>query len=91
MLLKRKCPRHIELVQAEYQSQKSKVPRQRALQRIQLTFAECQKLLRKEGPEESGHVHENEGMSTRQEGTSQWYYSQKDSHRLCHHRQVLEH
>lgn len=75
VLLRRNCPQHNELVEAEYQSLKSKAPRQRALQRIRVTFAECQKLLGKEGPEEFGRVHEDEDMSTRQEETSQWYHS----------------
>ena len=91
VLLKRKCLQHIQLVQAEYKSPKSEAPRRRALQRIRLTFAECQKLLGKEGPKEFGHIHEDEDMSTRQEDTSQWYHSQRSSHGLCHHRRVLEH
>ena len=68
MRLRRRCSEHIELVHAVKES-----PKSQALE-LQLTFAEGQKLLREEEPENCGRVRDREHMSTPQEEISWCYF-----------------
>lgn len=63
--LKKRCKEQVELVRAVYQSSEFLIPEPG--KEVRLTFAEGQKLLREEGPEEFRHVRDDEDMSTPQE------------------------
>jgi aspartyl-tRNA synthetase len=63
--LEEKRAEEIELVRSVYPSEKFLLPE--AGKEIRLTFAEGQKLLREEGPEEFRNVSDDEDMSTPQE------------------------
>ena len=63
--LKERCAEEIELIRAVYPSEDFLLPE--AGKEVRLTFAEGQKLLREEGPEEYRNVSDDEDMSTPQE------------------------
>jgi aspartyl/asparaginyl-tRNA synthetase len=63
--LEKNCAKEIELVQSVYPSEKFLLPEPG--KEVRLTFAEGQKLLREEGPEEFRHVKDDEDMGTAQE------------------------
>jgi aspartyl-tRNA synthetase len=63
--LKERCKDQIDLVRSVYQSQEFLAPEPG--KEVRLTFAEGQKLLREEGPEEFRNVLDDEDMSTPQE------------------------
>jgi aspartyl/asparaginyl-tRNA synthetase len=63
--LGKNCAKEIELVRSVYPSEKFLVPEPG--KEVHLTFAEGQKLLREEGPEEFRHVKDDEDMGTAQE------------------------
>ncbi|KAK1837098.1 aspartate--tRNA ligase, cytoplasmic [Podospora conica] len=63
--LKERCAAEIELVRSVYPSEEFLVPEPG--KEVRLTFAEGQKLLREEGPEEYRNVSDHEDMSTPQE------------------------
>lgn len=63
--LKERCKEQIDLVRNVYQSSEFLVPEPG--KEVRLTFAEGQKLLREEGPEEYRNVSDDEDMSTPQE------------------------
>ncbi|KAI5867444.1 aspartyl-tRNA synthetase [Durotheca rogersii] len=63
--LKERCHEEIELVRAIYPAEEFLVPEPG--KEVRLTFAEGQKLLREEGPEEYRNVSDDEDMSTPQE------------------------
>lgn len=63
--LKERCAAEIELVRAVYPSEDFLLPEPG--KEVRLTFAEGQKLLREEGPEEYRNVSDDEDMSTPQE------------------------
>lgn len=63
--LKQRCGEAIELVRSVYPCEEFSVPEPG--HEVRLTFAEGQKLLREEGPEEFRDVHDDEDMSTPQE------------------------
>lgn len=63
--LEKNCAKEIELVRSVYPSEKFLLPENG--KEVRLTFAEGQKLLREEGPEEFRHVRDDEDMSTPQE------------------------
>lgn len=63
--LEKNCAKEIELVRSVYPSEKFLLPEDG--KEIRLTFAEGQKLLREEGPEEFRNVRDDEDMSTAQE------------------------
>ncbi|KAJ9157939.1 Aspartyl-tRNA synthetase [Pleurostoma richardsiae] len=60
-----RCAAEVELVRAVYPSEEILLPEPG--QELRLTFAEAQKLLREEGPEEFRNVSDDEDMSTPQE------------------------
>ncbi|KAH6697242.1 aspartyl-tRNA synthetase [Plectosphaerella plurivora] len=64
--LKERCAEHIEAVRAVYPSEDFLLPKE-GEKTVRLTFAEGQKLLREEGPEEYRNVTDDEDMSTPQE------------------------
>ncbi|KAK4192461.1 hypothetical protein QBC35DRAFT_224098 [Podospora australis] len=64
-VLEERCAREIELVRSVYPSEPFLVPKEG--EEVRLTFAEGQKLLREEGPEEYRNVSDFEDMSTPQE------------------------
>ncbi|KAI0838200.1 aspartyl-tRNA synthetase [Hypoxylon sp. FL0890] len=63
--LKERCKEQIDLIRAIYPSDDFLLPEPG--KEVRLTFAEGQKLLREEGPEEFRNVSDNEDMSTPQE------------------------
>ncbi|SPN99796.1 related to aspartate--tRNA ligase [Cephalotrichum gorgonifer] len=63
--LKERCAEQIELVRTAYPSEDFLLPEPG--KEVRLTFAEGQKLLREEGPEEFRNVSDDEDMSTPQE------------------------
>lgn len=63
--LKAKCAEEIEFIRSVYPSEEFLIPEPG--KEIRLTFAEGQKLLREEGPEEFRNVSDEEDMSTPQE------------------------
>jgi aspartyl-tRNA synthetase len=63
--LKERCKDQIDLIRSVYQSQEFLAPEPG--KEVRLTFAEGQKLLREEGPEEFRNVLDDEDMSTPQE------------------------
>ncbi|KAJ1336097.1 aspartyl-tRNA synthetase [Microdochium nivale] len=63
--LEEQCKDEIELIRSVYPSEKFLLPE--AGKEVRLTFAEGQKLLREEGPEEYRNVSDDEDMSTPQE------------------------
>lgn len=63
--LEKNCAKEIELVRSIYPSEKFLLPADGKT--VRLTFAEGQKLLREEGPEEFRNVKDDEDMSTPQE------------------------
>ncbi|KAK0656659.1 hypothetical protein B0T16DRAFT_385335 [Cercophora newfieldiana] len=63
--LKERCAAEIELVRSVYPSEEFLLPEPG--KEVRLTFAEGQKLLREEGPEEFRNVSDDEDMSTPQE------------------------
>lgn len=63
--LENNCAKEIELVRSIYPSEKFLVPEPG--KEVRLTFAEGQKLLREEGPEEFRNVRDDEDMGTAQE------------------------
>ncbi|KAK5663162.1 hypothetical protein OQA88_6579 [Cercophora sp. LCS_1] len=63
--LEKRCSYEIELVRSVYPSEKFLLPEPGKA--VRLTFAEGQKLLREEGPEEFRNVSDDEDMSTPQE------------------------
>ncbi|KFY22143.1 hypothetical protein V493_06819 [Pseudogymnoascus sp. VKM F-4281 (FW-2241)] len=63
--LEKNCAKEIELVRSIYPSEKFLLPADG--KEVRLTFAEGQKLLREEGPEEFRNVRDDEDMSTPQE------------------------
>jgi aspartyl/asparaginyl-tRNA synthetase len=63
--LEKNCAKEIELVRSVYPSEPFLLPPPG--QEIRLNFAEAQKLLREEGPEEFRNVRDDEDMSTPQE------------------------
>jgi aspartyl-tRNA synthetase len=63
--LEKNCAKEIELVRSVYPSEKFLLPAPG--REVRLTFAEGQKLLREEGPEEFRNVRDDEDMSTPQE------------------------
>ncbi|KAK0613119.1 hypothetical protein B0T17DRAFT_542879 [Bombardia bombarda] len=63
--IKERCAEEIELVRSVYPSEEFLLPE--AGKEVRLTFAEGQKLLREEGPEEYRNVSDDEDMSTPQE------------------------
>ncbi|KAI5922294.1 hypothetical protein F4810DRAFT_291191 [Camillea tinctor] len=63
--LKEKCQEQIDLIRAIYPSEEFLLPEPG--KEVRLTFAEGQKLLREEGPEEYRNVSDDEDMSTPQE------------------------
>lgn len=63
--LEKNCAKEIELVRAVYPSEPFLLPPEG--KEVRLTFAEGQKLLREEGPEEFRNVTDDEDMSTAQE------------------------
>jgi aspartyl-tRNA synthetase len=63
--LEKNCAKEIELVRSVYPSEKFLLPAPG--KEVRLTFAEGQKLLREEGPEEFRHVKDDEDMGTAQE------------------------
>lgn len=63
--LKERCSEQIEIVRTAYPSEDILLPEDG--KEVRLTFAEGQKLLREEGPEEFRNVSDSEDMSTPQE------------------------
>lgn len=63
--LKERCKDQIDLIRSVYQSEEFLVPEPG--KEVRLTFAEGQKLLREDGPEEFHNVRDDEDMSTPQE------------------------
>ncbi|TDZ60642.1 Aspartate--tRNA ligase [Colletotrichum trifolii] len=63
--LKERCAEAIEIVRSVYPSEDFLLPEPG--KKVRLTFAEAQKLLREEGPEEFRNVSDDEDMSTPQE------------------------
>jgi aspartyl/asparaginyl-tRNA synthetase len=63
--LEKNCAKEIELVRSIYPSEKFLLPP--LGEEVRLTFAEGQKLLREEGPEEFCNVRDDEDMGTAQE------------------------
>ncbi|KAI1632341.1 hypothetical protein F4809DRAFT_628159 [Biscogniauxia mediterranea] len=63
--LKERCQEQIDLIRAIYPSEEFLLPEPG--KEVRLTFAEGQKLLREEGPEEYRNVSDDEDMSTPQE------------------------
>jgi len=63
--LEEKCAKQIELIRTVYPSEDFLLPEPG--KEVRLTFAEGQKLLREEGPEEFRNVSDDEDMSTPQE------------------------
>ncbi|KAM0445274.1 hypothetical protein ACHAO4_009775 [Trichoderma viride] len=63
--IKEHCAAEVELVRSVYPSPELLLPE--AGKEVRLTFAEAQKLLREEGPEEFRNVRDDEDMSTPQE------------------------
>ncbi|KAL2263418.1 hypothetical protein VTK26DRAFT_6879 [Humicola hyalothermophila] len=63
--IKERCPREIALVRSVYPAEEFLLPEPG--KEVRLTFAEGQKLLREEGPEEFRNVSDDEDMSTPQE------------------------
>jgi aspartyl/asparaginyl-tRNA synthetase len=63
--IKEKCTEEVELIRSVYPSDEFLVPE--AGKEVRLTFAEGQKLLREEGPEEFRNVTDHDDMSTPQE------------------------
>jgi aspartyl-tRNA synthetase len=63
--LEKNCAKEIELVRSVYPSEKFLLPEPG--KEVRLTFAEGQKLLREEGPEEFRDVRDDEDMGTAQE------------------------
>jgi aspartyl/asparaginyl-tRNA synthetase len=63
--LEKNCAKEIALVRSVYPSEPFLLPPEG--QEVRLTFAEGQKLLREEGPEEFRNVRDDEDMSTAQE------------------------
>ncbi|KAK0703587.1 tRNA synthetases class II-domain-containing protein [Lasiosphaeria miniovina] len=64
--IKERCSEEVELVRSVYPSEEFLVP-EPGQSVLRLTFAEGQKLLREEGPEEFRNVSDDEDMSTPQE------------------------
>ncbi|KAI0376075.1 aspartyl-tRNA synthetase [Hypomontagnella monticulosa] len=63
--VKERCAHEIEVVRSVYPSEEIKLPEPG--KEVRLTFAEGQKILREEGPEEYRNVSDDEDMSTPQE------------------------
>jgi aspartyl-tRNA synthetase len=63
--LKERCKGQIDLIRSVYQSEEFLIPEPG--KEVRLTFAEGQKLLREDGPEEFHNVRDDEDMSTPQE------------------------
>ena len=63
--LRERCTKEIELVRSVYPSDEFMLPEKG--KEVRLTFAEGQKLLREDGPEEFRNVSDDEDMSTPQE------------------------
>ncbi len=63
--LQEKCKDEIDYIRTIYPSEDFLLPEPG--KEVRLTFAECQKLLREEGPEEYRNVSDDEDMSTPQE------------------------
>jgi aspartyl-tRNA synthetase len=63
--VKEKCTEEIEIIRSVYPSEEFLLPEPG--KEVRLTFAEGQKLLREEGPEEYRNVSDDEDMSTPQE------------------------
>lgn len=63
--LEARCKDQIELVRSVYPSQPFLIPKPG--EEVRISFADGQKLLREEGPEEFRHVRDDEDMSTPQE------------------------
>ncbi|KAK5987913.1 Aspartyl-tRNA synthetase [Cladobotryum mycophilum] len=63
--IKERCAAEVELIRSIYPSEELLLPEPG--KEVRLTFAEAQKLLREEGPEEYRNVRDDEDMSTPQE------------------------
>lgn len=70
--IKERCAAEIELVRSVYPSEEFLVPEPG--KEVRLTFAEGQKLLREEGPEEYRNVSDHEDMSTPQGSSFSTFY-----------------